>query len=487
MAGQQRIAAKEIASAFAAMAQRDIDALPFHDAKRNADEFRLHRIERGSFRIDRDLPGVERRGNDVVEIGECGDRLVGAAVERRDQRQRGAGGGEFRRAGRRDLALRRLAIAGILARAGGRALRLLDLLFRFLDGLDGFDDCAIAAAPAGRADESRVGFNRLGGDAAGLGGALGDRREFHRLEEADERRAIRRCKAQIVERHVERDIALERHELFRNLDEFNAFRRREDFAAFWLFDLAGASQQRIEIAIFIDELCRGLDADAARARHIIGRITGERLDVDHLFRRHTEIILNFGEADAPLLPLARSGIVHRDAIADKLHQILVGGDDEHIGAARPGLIGIGGDEIVRLVAVLLDRQKAEGAHGGAHQRKLRDEIFRRLGAIGLVRRIEFLAEGILRLVEDDAEMRRLNARRALAHELKQLVAEEPYRAGRQAIRTVIVLRVLPNRLEIGAEDERRSVDQKDVISGFYWAMMQGHDVRAAQKTVLLLT
>ena len=128
----------------------------------------------------------------------------------------------------------------------------------------------------------------------------------------------------------------------------------------------------------------------------------------------------------------------------KLHQILVGGDDEHIGAARPRLPRIGGDEIVRLVAVLFDRHEAESAHGGAHQRELRNEIFRRFGPIGFIGRVKRLAERILRFVENDAEMRWLDAGRALADELEELGAEEPHGAGRQAVGPVIVLRILSN-------------------------------------------
>ena len=154
-------------------------------------------------------------------------------------------------------------------------------------------------------------------------------------------------------------------------------------------------------------------------------------------------------------------------------------------AAR--LVGIGGDEVVRLVASCSIGHEAEGAHGGAHQRELRNEVFRRLGAVGLVGGVDLLAEGVLALVEDDGEMGRLDARRALADELQKLGAEQPHRAGRQAVGAVIIFRVLPDRLEIGAKDEGRAVDEEDVIAGFHGAMMQGHDVKAAQMTASLLT
>ena len=110
------------------------------------------------------------------------------------------------------------------------------------------------------------------------------------------------------------------------------------------------------------------------------------------------------------LRVARGRIVHRHAGLDELHQILVGRDDGHVGAALDRDARISGDQIIRLVTVLLHRKEAEGAHRLAHQRELRNEIRRRIGAIGFVRRIELLAEGILRFVEDDGEMSGLTPR-----------------------------------------------------------------------------
>ena len=46
-----------------------------------------------------------------------------------------------------------------------------------------------------------------------------------------------------------------------------------------------------------------------------------------------------------------------------------------------------------------------------------------------------------------------------------LAANSRDRADRQPVGAIIVLRILPDRLEIGAKDERRAVDEKDVIAG----------------------
>ena len=119
-------------------------------------------------------------------------------------------------------------------------------------------------------------------------------------------------------------------------------------------------------------------------------------------------------------------------------------------------------------------REPEGAHRRAHQRELRHEIFRRLRPVRLVGGIKLAAERVLRLVEDDGDMRRRDPRRAVAQELQHLGRKQPHRADRQPVGAVVVFLILPDRLEIGAEDERRAVDEKDVIAGADGTMGLGH-------------
>ena len=129
------------------------------------------------------------------------------------------------------------------------------------------------------------------------------------------------------------------------------------------------------------------------------------------------------------------------------------------------LARIGRDEIVGLVAILLDRRQAEGAHRVAHQRELRHEVFGRIGPVAFIGGIDFPAERMFRLVENDRQMRRLDARRAVADELQQLGRKQPNRADRQAVGAVIIFLILADRLEIGAKDEGRAVDEKNMVAG----------------------
>ncbi len=70
---------------------------------------------------------------------------------------------------------------------------------------------------------------------------------------------------------------------------------------------------------------------------------------------------------APLAPASPGcRIVHGDSVADELHQIFIGRDDQHVGAALARLARIGRDEIVGFVSVLFDRHEAEGTDSRPH-------------------------------------------------------------------------------------------------------------------------
>src|ERR1700730_10844125 len=79
-------------------------------------------------------------------------------------------------------------------------------------------------------------------------------------------------------------------------------------------------------------------------------------------------------------------------------------------------------------------------------------------------------------VENNREMGRLDPRRAIAHELEKPAAEESYCSGRQTVGAVIIFRVLPDRLEVREKDERRSVNQENMVAGLDWAFTRGHMV-----------
>ena len=259
---------------------------------------------------------------------------------------------------------------------------------------------------------------------------------------------------EFVERHVELDLVVEQHQLARNPRLLGILDQR--LAPLRLLDLAGALEQRFEVAIFDDQLGRGLDADAGHARHVVGGIAGQRLHLDHLLRRHAEFLDHLGDADAAVL----HGVEHGHLVGDELHQVLVGGDDGRGGAAFAGLAGIGRDQVVGLEAALLEAGQVEGAHRFADQRKLRDQVVRRRRPVRLVVGIELVAEGDFRLVEDDGQMGRPVVRRHVAQQLPQHVAEAEHGIDLQPVGFAVQRR----QRVIGAENIGGTVDQKDVVA-----------------------
>ena len=455
----ERAAAEQVIGADA-VPDRDVAGLARPHRHRQTDQLAAHRVDGREFSIHRrDAFGL-RSGDPAGKLRRRPHGRVNRSVDRR-ARLGGAGADEV---GWR--ALRHPLRGG--GRWRGRSVGRGSVERRRL-GIS-----AVALEPARGADEARVRFDRGRFDPADLGDPAREGGELHRLEEAEQALAVELRQSQRFERRLHRDVADQRHQLLRDADALDILWVGQRLAPFRLLDLACSRQQRFEIAIFENELRRGLDADAGRAGHVVGRISRERLDVDHLVRPEAEILDHFRRTEAPLLAVAGSRVVHRHPRLDELHQVLVGRDDQYVGARFARLAGIGRDEVVGLVAVLLDRDHAEGSHGFAHQRKLGHEIGRRVGAVGLVGRIDLAPERILRLVENDRQMGRLDPRRSVADELEKFGRKQPHRPHRQPVGAVIVLLILPDRLEIGAEDERRTVDEEHMVAGADRAMGLGH-------------
>ena len=459
----QHAAAEEIRAA--AMLEGDVAGLARRDRHGDADEVGLHRVDRAGFRVDRDMAGLIGRCDPALERGEVAHAVIARAVDLGRQRLALAGGREVGwlqpaiASGRRDR----------LGDGGACSLRQSGLR---LAGIGA--DMERLEFGCARATRRQIGIGVDRGDIGfiGFADALGDGGELHRLEEGDEPDRVGMAERQILDRRLDGDIVDQADQLVGDADLLDDLGIGQRLPALGLLDLGGPRQQRVEIAIFADELGRRLDADAGRAGHVVGRVARECLDVGDLVRRDAEILDDLGLTDfalgaeaRALLGVAGGGVVHRHARPDELHQILVGRDDQHVGAGLARLFRIGRDQIVGLIDVLLDRQQAEGTHRLAHQRELRDQIRRRVRAVALIGRVDRLAERVLGFVEDDGEMRRPHPEHALAHELEELGGEEPDRAGGQTVRADIVFPVLIDRLEIGPEDEVGAVDQKEVVAG----------------------
>ena len=316
-----------------------------------------------------------------------------------------------------------------------------------------------AAARRPAFDDERDGVDRVGVGAGLFGDAAHQRVELHRLAEADGGGPVDRLQREVVDRHVERHLAAELHQLARDARLLGEL--QQVLAPLRLLDLAGAGEQRFEVAELVEELRRSLRPDARDARHVVGGIADQRLQLDHLLRPDAEFLVH----EIPVDHLVAHRVDHGDARPHQLHQVLVGGDDGDGGAGPVGLQRIGRDQVVRLPALLLDAGEVEGARRLADQAELRDEVGGRVGPVRLVIGVELVAKRLGRIVEDDGEMRGLVAGRLgrpFLHQLPDHVAEAGDRADRQAVGFA---RQRRQRVE-GAEDEGRAVDQDEVVAGF---------------------
>ena len=195
------------------------------------------------------------------------------------------------------------------------------------------------------------------------------------------------------------------------------------------------------------------------ARHVVGGVADQRLHLDHLVRRHAELLDHLGDADALVL----HRVVHDDAVVHELHQVLVG---RHDGGGRLRLAGeprVGRDQVVGLEAGLLQAGDVEGVHRLADQRELRDQIVRRrpAGAPCIRDRNRCgRSSPTCRTPPRDASAR--SSGFMSLQQLPQHVAEAEHGVDLQAVGLAGQRR----QRVVGAEDVARAVDQEDVVALF---------------------
>ena len=415
---RDRVAA-EIEPVARAMGERHVGRVARHERERHADQLTLHRVRRIELRPEGEMALIARSLQQIGKTRDFRHRLVIRAVEGDGFQPGRALDGELRRRAALGLALRSDCGA---ARAAPQGMIVVVLLLPLWRG------------------RRRHAFGQLGAEP--FGHAAEQRGEFELAHEGGKRLRVGRAHRRFGQGHLDRHMCIENDQRLRQPRLVGE--RDQALAAFVLFDLRGAVEQRFEIAIFVDEQRRGFHPDPRHARHIVRGIADQRLHLDDLCGRHAEALDYLGLADRLVL----HRVVHDDAGLHELHQVLVGGDDGHVGAGLHRLQRIGGDDVVGLVAFLLDAGDVEGAHGVAHQRELRNEIARRLGSISLVAVEQIAPEGLGGIVEDHRDMRRRREFARLAQQLPQHGAEAVHGADGQPVRRA---RQGRQRM-IGAED-----------------------------------
>jgi hypothetical protein len=269
------------------------------------------------------------------------------------------------------------------------------------------------------------------------------------LEEGAQRRVRNALQLEILERLGQRHVACQLHQLVRQprhlgmLDQIVAHlgrlhRRRR-------------LQHRLDRAELLDQLGRGLGADALHAGDVVDAVAHQRQHFAQLLGKDAELLFGVLRSEA--------AIVHRVEHVDRrighqLHQVLVGADDGHLPALGQCRLGIAGDQVVGFPAGFLDAGQREGARGIADHRELGHQVLGRGRPLRLVLVVQLVAEGVLALVEDHCHVSR-------AVGLVQRVGQLPQH-GRIAIDGAYRLAMLVGERRqpmIGAEDIAGAIDE----------------------------
>ena len=222
-------------------------------------------------------------------------------------------------------------------------------------------------------------------------------------------------------------------------------------APFRLFDFRGTCQQSVEITINVDQLGRCLHTNSRHAGNIVGGIARQRLNIDDLVRHDAEPFLDLWRRDAPLF----HWIEHGHAATHKLHQILVGRHDHRLQPDRLGHAGIGGDQIISLEPRRLELRQAQRLGRTSDQRKLRYQLFRWVGTVGLVVGIDIVTKGLAGGIKNDGDM----AWRHIINKLHHHAGEAEHRIYRRAV----AARHRRQRME-SPEDIARPVNQDELVT-----------------------
>ena len=209
-----------VAAAILLVRERHIAGFVGCDGEREAAQAGLHRVETGGLGIDRDHAEIVGARDPFLQARQRADAFVFAAVDfllargfraRGGKRDRGEGAVGFALGGGLCLRSGCKQIAGLPGRRGGRSGGRARYQFRVRLDLRGID----------------VGLFR---DAAGNGV------EFHRLEEGDQIFVVRLMHRELIDRHIERHVLVERDQPLGNTRDLGIVDQR--LPALVLLDLA---------------------------------------------------------------------------------------------------------------------------------------------------------------------------------------------------------------------------------------------------------
>ncbi len=147
---------------------------------------------------------------------------------------------------------------------------------------------------------------------------------------------------------------------------------------------------RVQGAIFVEPLGRGLGPYLGHAGDVVGGVAHQGQVIDDALGRHTEFCHHAGRIQQGVA----HGVDEGHLLVHQLRHVLVAGGDEGVPALARGLARQGADDIVRLHPGHLQQGQSHGAHQGMQGIDLGAQFLGHGRPVGLVLGEQFVAEGL---------------------------------------------------------------------------------------------
>ena len=165
----------------------------------------------------------------------------------------------------------------------------------------------------------------------------------------------------------------------------------ERFAIALALHLGGAIEHRFHAAEFDNQIHAALVADAGRAGYVIDRVAAQRHYVNHLFRQHAQHFPHLFRVENQVVFLR---IEHLHLRRDKLHHVLVAGDDEDLVSALGSLARQGADHVVGLESLHLENGDVQRFKRAANVGDLAAQVLGHGFPLGLVAVIAYFFKAL---------------------------------------------------------------------------------------------
>ena len=157
-------------------------------------------------------------------------------------------------------------------------------------------------------------------------------------------------------------------------------------------DRARRREHALEIAVPLEPLDGGLWPDPVQPGDVVRCVTDECEVIDDTLRPDAEFLPHprrVEQAPAEARLGTGRGQEHADTFVDELSEVFVGTDDQYVIASGRAPRRTGGEQVIALDALNLDRRQAEQAGERLHPIDLARQVLGHLRPLGLVFGVEF--------------------------------------------------------------------------------------------------